>query len=107
MARPFAVLAALLALAGSAQGHIEFTPSEGARGARNLAVPPAAARLTRVALRRAVDEAPYFMAQLMIPHGTLGRSTQVITIQTPYGVKVTPEQKPGASPRRPLELGTQ
>ena len=42
---------------------------------------------------------------MTISHGTPGQSTQVISIQTPYGVKVTPEQKPGASPRQPLEPG--
>lgn len=41
-------------------------------------------------------KAPYFTTQMVIAHGTVGQSTQVIQIQTPAGVKVTPEQKPGA-----------
>ena len=32
---------------------------------------------------------------LTVSHGTVNYSTQIISIQTPYGVKVTPEQKPG------------
>jgi hypothetical protein len=51
----------------------------------------------------AVVAAPYFTTTMAVGHGTPGFSTQVISIQTPQGVKVTPEQKPGAA-AAPLRL---
>ena len=98
MASLIAVLSALLALAGRAAGHITFSPNTGAHPCSALRL-LLRRRLTRFTPRRAVVKAPYFTTQMVIGHGSAGQSTQVISIQTPYGVKVTPEQKPGAFSR--------
>jgi hypothetical protein len=43
-----------------------------------------------------VVKAPYFTTMMVLSHGSVNYSTQVISIQTPFGTLVTPEQKPGA-----------
>ena len=102
MVAAVATLAALLALAGTARAHITFSPSAGTHPQRPRRRLPRSAPDARPPARRAVVKAPYFTTMMVISHGKPGDtqadyySTQSISIQTPFGVKVTPEQKPGA-----------
>jgi hypothetical protein len=100
---------ALAALLPAAHAHITFSPNTGALPRRAAAAPTArlrAASLTRrvpraarLAPRAAVVKAPYFTTTMAVGHSTAGYSTQQLDIQTPAGVKVTPEQKAGARVR--------